>query len=105
MKKSSLIIAIILGMVTISCTSRTKIASMKEAYTPILILNDSVQAINYKHVKNGKADVTILTIAYTYNGEQRTATTTDYATAYATLVDSTKTDVAIGYFLKKKDIR
>ena len=101
MRKNILLIAIVLGIIASSCNSRTKKAVMLEALTPVLILDDSVQAINYKHID----ELTVLTIAFTYNGENRTAITTDYTTAYATLVDSVEHDVAIGYFIKKKDIR
>lgn len=89
----------------ISCNSRTKRASIEEQYTDILILDDSVHAINYHHSVDGSKTYTTLTISFTYNGESRVARTRNYKTAYAINVDSVEHDVAIGYFLLKKDIR
>ena len=98
----SVMIVIIL---TNACTSRTEIESARKANTPVLVLNDSVTAINYKHVKvGGDKEITVLTINFTLNGEERTAITSEYGTAYA-LNDSLKHDLAIGYFIKKKHIR
>ena len=106
MKRIIILLAVVTVMIaTNACTSRTEIESARKANTPVLVLNDSVTAINYKHVKvGGDKEVTVLTMSFILNGEEKMAITSDYGTAYA-LNDSLKHDLAIGYFIKKKHIR
>ena len=100
MKKLTILATLILGITMASCDSRTKRHSIKMYNTPILVLNDSIHAINFKHLKDNGKDFTLLTLQCTYKGETRTIVTTNYITAYAMPVDSIN-DVAIGYFIKK----
>jgi len=105
MRKLLTLAVIVVAMITTSCTSKTEQALTRIANTPVLILDDSVNAINYKHVKNGDQTITILTINFQMKGKECTAITSDYVTAYATTDKDVDHDIAIGYFIKNKYIR
>ncbi len=105
MKRFIILVVAVAAIATTSCTSKTELAAIKEKYETVLVLNDSIDAINFRTVPGTKGDVTTITMQFTMNGETKTAVTDYYRNAFAPPVDSLEHDVQIGYFILRKSIQ